>query len=553
MVKTFDLLLKLITSLTSPGSAGGDGANAHVSMVIDIIEACIVREKYRSMEVVRIDAEIEKNLVKENWRDGRVAPCSAAVPELQESDIDDSSRIVAQMGLEPWLKAMNEHPNFDIIIGGRSYDPAPYAAFCVWKGFPDLGIAYHMGKIMECGALCAKPKSKEALAVVRQGSFDIRPLAPGARCTKISVSAHTLYEKSRPDILLGPGGALHLGTATYEELPDRRTVRVRGAKFIPETQYTIKLEGARVRGYRTAFIGGFRDPILISQIDDFFAQGKKYLHEMIKYPFDLDIHIYGKNGIMKSLEPDRNTSPKELCIVGEIRAETQEQASQVSSLVRIWCMHGSYSHQVATAGNFAMPFSPFDIPLGLYSEFCIYHIMRVSDPTALFPVSTLKIQGANTATRPEALSARSKEDPTSDDRAQHGHTAGNGQIEDPTPFTLSPPPGPGFMHLASLASVIRSKNAGPYELTFDVMFPDEQTYNQVKQSNVLTAETVSRLYSIPVDEVYVSLWWEPALAYKATIRRPTVSASLGEADTHGSAQHVPLMYLQIPHCLLKGA
>lgn len=221
------------------------------------------------MEIVRIDAEIDKDVVKEYWRNGRVTPCTPSVPELQESDIDDASRIVAQMGLEPWVKAMNEHPNFDIIVGGRSYDPAPYAAFCVWKGFTDLGIAYHMGKLMECGALCAKPKSKEALAIIRQDSFDIRPLDPKARCTKISVAAHTLYEKSRPDILLGPGGALDLNAATYEELPDQRTVRVCGAKFIPEAQYTVKLEGARAKGYRTAFIGGFRDPILISQIDDF--------------------------------------------------------------------------------------------------------------------------------------------------------------------------------------------------------------------------------------------------------------------------------------------
>jgi hypothetical protein len=154
-------------------------------------------------------------------------PCGRAVPQLLGTDIDDSTRIVAQMGHEPFLQAMLDHPDFDIIIGGRAYDPVPYAAFCIYHGFEDLVIVYHMGKIMECGALCSTPKSKEALAIVRNDSFDIVRLDPNSRCTVVSVAAHSLYEKTRPDILHGPGGALLLVDATYERLPDNRTVRVR--------------------------------------------------------------------------------------------------------------------------------------------------------------------------------------------------------------------------------------------------------------------------------------------------------------------------------------
>jgi hypothetical protein len=95
------------------------------------------------------------------------------VPELNENDIDSSTRIVAQMGLEPYLKAMRENPDFDIIVGGRAYKPAPYAAFCTFRGFEDLGVAYSMGKIMECGAQCSIPKSREALAIIRQDSFNM--------------------------------------------------------------------------------------------------------------------------------------------------------------------------------------------------------------------------------------------------------------------------------------------------------------------------------------------------------------------------------------------
>lgn len=493
------------------------------------------------MEIVRIYAEMDKDVVAKSWKDGLVTPCGPAVPELEHSDIEDATRIVAQMGLEPYLKAMNEHPNFDIIIGGRSYDPAPYAAFCLWKGFDDLGVAYHMGKIMECGALCAKPKSKEALAIVRRDSFDVRPLSKTARCTKISVAAHTLYEKSRPDILIGPGGALDLNTATYEELPDQRTVRVRGSKFIPHSQYTVKLEAARVKGYRSAFIGGFRDPVLISQIDDFLDRGKQALKERISFPFKFETHVYGKNAIMKTLEPVTDPTPHELCIVGEAWADTQEKAKYITSLARVWLMHGSYPGQVATAANFAMPFSPFDIPLGQYSEFCIYHIMPVSDPTSLFPITTDNVAGTNTA--PSRIS-------TVNTVEREAKEANKAQSDPYTDFAiesvLGHPPSPGSAYLASLANVVRSKNAGPYEITFDIMFPDRQSYDRVKNANVLTTETISRQYSIPPQDVLVSIWWEPALAYKATIKRPTVSASFGESDTHGSNQHAPLMYLEIP-------
>ena len=90
------------------------------------------------------------------------------------------------------------------------------------------------------------PKSREALAIVRHDNFDVMPLDPKSRCTVTSVAAHFLYEKTRPDILHGPAGALLLPDTTYEQV-DYRTVRVRGAKFEPEQQgeYTLKLEGAR--------------------------------------------------------------------------------------------------------------------------------------------------------------------------------------------------------------------------------------------------------------------------------------------------------------------
>lgn len=259
-----------------------------------------------------------------------------------------------------------------------------------------------MGKIMECGAQCAIPKSKECLAIVRRDNFDLIPLQPGVRCTPSSVAAHLLYEKSRPDVLHGPGGALYTSDLTYEQI-DERTVRVRGAKFIAESEgeYTVKLEAARVSGYQTSFVGAFRDPILISQLDTWIPLIERGVRDSNKgFEFDLKIHLYGLNGVMGSLEPDTTTIPKEVCLVVHVRAPTQEQANDVATNTKNRLTHAPYPGQLATAGNFAWPLTPSETAMGPCPEFCIYHIMHQSDPIALFPIKVEECYGDNSFVGP---------------------------------------------------------------------------------------------------------------------------------------------------------
>ena len=121
------------------GSAGGDGEDKHVDMFVDIIAKLVSKNGYRSMNVVVIYSEIPKDIVRQKFDSGLISPCGGGVPQMLETDITSSTRIVAQMGHEPYVKAMLENLDFDIIIGGRSYDPAPYVAFCLYHGFEDLG------------------------------------------------------------------------------------------------------------------------------------------------------------------------------------------------------------------------------------------------------------------------------------------------------------------------------------------------------------------------------------------------------------------------------
>ncbi len=99
--------------------------------------------------------------------------------------------------------------------------------------------------------------------------------------------------------------------------------------------------------------------------------------------------------------------------------------------------------------------------------------------------------------------------------------------------------------LRELARVIRSKNAGPFELTFDVMFDDEDVYERVKASGVFDAELFMRLYKVSREQVIAVHAFDPALTLKATIARAISSGTTGDSDVFGAQQHAPLLDVEI--------
>ena len=100
--------------------------------------------------------------------------------------------------------------------------------------------------------------------------------------------------------------------------------------------------------------------------------------------------------------------------------------------------------------------------------------------------------------------------------------------------------------LVELAKTIRSKNAGVDQITFDIIFPDRESYELVKRSGALTVETVTRLYAVPREHVTAFVEYDPALAIKFTLRRERPSGSPGERDVFGAQQYAPLFDLPIP-------
>ena len=98
-----------------------------------------------------------------------------------------------------------------------------------------------------------------------------------------------------------------------------------------------------------------------------------------------------------------------------------------------------------------------------------------------------------------------------------------------------------MIKLFDVADVIRSKNSGPYELTFDIMFKDQATFEDFAARNIMTPAVFAKLYGINEDQVLSVIAFAPSKAVKITIARPMSSGALGEKDVYGAQQHKPLL------------
>ena len=98
--------------------------------------------------------------------------------------------------------------------------------------------------------------------------------------------------------------------------------------------------------------------------------------------------------------------------------------------------------------------------------------------------------------------------------------------------------------LYELTKLIRSKNAGPFQLTFDIVFSDPSNYEMVKRSNCLNKSVVAKLFNMNENEV-LFFNCDNALAFKASIPRPVFQGDLGDTDGHGGQQYAPLMEIEI--------
>lgn len=367
------------------GSAGVAGGTPHLEAVAALVRD-LAREHGWRFRLALVDAEVEPSWVEEQLGAGRVSPLGGA-PALVPAEVRASERIVAQMGVEPFVAALDA--GADVVLAGRACDTAIFAAALLRAG-ADPAAAYHMAKIVECASQCADPGGRDAiLGTVDGDGFRVESMAPERACRPIGVAAHALYEEADPYRFTEPSGHVDTSDAVYTAV-DERVTAVTGSRWVPADQPTLKLEGAALEGYRTFCLGGVRDPILLRQLPEVCEQVADRVAAVVAGTFppesyQLRFRRYGYDAVLGEAEPEA-FSGHEAAVLVDVVADDQETARAVCASARQHLLHAFYPGILATAGNLALPFSPSEVDAGPVYRFSVHHVVEVDDPGAPFDV-----------------------------------------------------------------------------------------------------------------------------------------------------------------------
>ena len=99
--------------------------------------------------------------------------------------------------------------------------------------------------------------------------------------------------------------------------------------------------------------------------------------------------------------------------------------------------------------------------------------------------------------------------------------------------------------LMDIAKVVRSKNAGPFSITLDVLFDSEEMYRLVKEKNFLSRERIAWLYHLTPEDITEVVYFDQAWGIKVTYNRKISSGTIGDRDVYGAQQHAPLITLPV--------
>ncbi len=106
--------------------------------------------------------------------------------------------------------------------------------------------------------------------------------------------------------------------------------------------------------------------------------------------------------------------------------------------------------------------------------------------------------------------------------------------------------------LEELTEIFRSKNAGPFRITVDIVFTEQIYYDIVKRSGILTHSSVALRYGVEAQHVRI-YYVDGIRTVKITVPRSGVSSGApGDRDVYGAQQHGPLLDFEIPDDLLTG-
>jgi hypothetical protein len=370
------------------GSAGDTGSNRGVDEFVGIMKELAQEHRIPKFRIGYFYSEVPKGYLKDKIRAGKELTGLGGFPALTEEEIDQATRVVAVAGVDPFIKLLNM--GADVIIAGRCGDINFTAGPCIHAGFPEP-LAYHMGKMIECASLVAEPfMGKETIiGTISQEDIRITPYHPDQRCTIASVAGHSMYERETPYYEHTLGGTLDMQNCRYEQF-DPRTVRITGARWIPAKQLRVKIEGAKKLGERYMGFVGLRDPHVVRNVDHAIEWCKSAVAKRFgSDSYELFFHVFGRNGVLKELEPVRETQAHELGIVVEGMAATEALAEKITDFAVRMFFLARIPGVKGTAGTAATTKKTMKSSPGYMWN--VNHTVAIDDPMELFPVHITEV------------------------------------------------------------------------------------------------------------------------------------------------------------------
>ncbi len=391
--QTHDIELMLVAArkLGVPmiiGSAGDTGTNSRVDRYVTIVRELAAKHGLAPFKLGYFYSELSRETVRAYLVESAILGLDGRA-DLTEAELDATDRIVAVAGVHPYIRLLEM--GADVIMGGRSSDCAIFAAPAMHKGYPEA-LAYYYGKVMECASFCAEPYAgKESImGEITMEDVKVTAMLPEQRCTVASVAGHAMYERSNPYYEYFLGGHIDMRDCVYEQLTDR-TTRVTGPVYVPAEDLRVKLEGSGKVGERYVGIVGVRDPYTISRIDEVIAWARQAVIDRFgPEGWQLSYTVYGRDGIMGPLEPNRDRPAHELCVVVQGVAPTAEMAEEVCLTGSRQMFYARLPDVKGTAGGVAFLLDEVMKTSPSY-RWTLNHTMRVKDPLELFPLHMIEV------------------------------------------------------------------------------------------------------------------------------------------------------------------
>lgn len=378
------------------GSAGDCGSNSRVDMYVEIIQNLAKEHNLPPFKLAYFYSEIDTVELKKIAEAGKEIQGLDDRDNLTIKEIESTTRAVAVAGVHPFVKALEM--GADVIIGGRSSDIAIFAACAIYEGFPEEH-AYYVGKVLECASFCAEPygAKESVIGTVTEDAVYVTAMAPWQRCTVASVAGHAMYERSNPYYEYFAGGMLDMSECNYEQV-DEKTVKVTGQKFVPiEGETRVKIEGSGYLGSKYIGIAGIRDPYTIKNIDKVMELTRGQVEQEFEgKDYELNFRIFGKNGVMGDLEPQKEITSHELAIIVEGIAEPAELAEAVTIMGTRQIFYARLPEVKGTAGTASFVVDEV-LPAKPAFVWTMNHTIPVADPLDLFDVKLVDVDGSAVA------------------------------------------------------------------------------------------------------------------------------------------------------------